>query len=140
MERGRERGAGFSGKGGPGVSLGSGRCFLAGHHRISAGSRSAPYRLVDVGCDWHRFEQLCRLAVTEDEDDRSRLLRAALSLVRTPPFDVSRPGAFHWASDLCFDSRMRLKISEAARHLEADTDDPDSNWARDIRLSVTRND
>ena len=111
-----------------------------GHHRISPGSRSAPYRLVDVGCDWHRFEQLCRLAVTEDANDRPRLLRAALSLVRTPPFDVTRPGAFHWASDLCFDSRMRLKISEAARHVEGDADNPDSDWARNIRLSVTHND
>ena len=107
-----------------------------GQLRISAGTRAAPYRLTDVGCDWHRFEQLCCLADTQDADERSRLLRTALSLVRTPPFDVSRPGAFHWAADQCFDSRMRLKISEATRRFEAEADEFDSGWAREIRLSV----
>ena len=109
-----------------------------GQLRISAGTRAAPYRLTDVGCDWHRFEQLCCLADTQDADDRSRLLRTALSLVRTPPFDVSRPGAFHWAADQCFDSRMRLKISEATHRFEAEADEPDGEWAREIRLAVTR--
>ena len=109
-----------------------------GQLRISAGSRAAPYRLTDFGCDWHLFEQLCTLADTEDADDRNRLLRTALSLVRTPPFDVSRPGAFHWAADQCFDSRMRLKISEATHRFETEADEPDSEWAREIRLAVTR--
>ena len=109
-----------------------------GQLRISAGSRAAPYRLTDVGCDWHRFEQLFCLADTEEAEDRPRLLRTALSLVRTPPFDVSRPGAFHWAADQCFDSRMRLKISEATRRFEAEADEPDGEWARQIRMSVSR--
>ena len=109
-----------------------------GQLRISAGTRAAPYRLTDVGCDWHRFEQLCRLADTENEGDRNRLLRAALSLVRTPPFDVIRPGAFYWAADQCFDSRMRLKISEATHRFEAEADEPDGEWAREVRLAVTR--
>ena len=109
-----------------------------GQLRISAGTRAAPYRLSDVGCDWHRFEQLCALADTEHADDRNRLLRTALTLVRTPPFDLSRPGAFHWAADQCFDSRMRLKISEATHRFETEADEPDSEWAREIRLAVTR--
>ena len=109
-----------------------------GQLRISAGSRAAPYRLTDVGCDWHRFEQLCGLADSVDAVDRNRLLRTALSLVRTPPFDVSRPGAFNWAADQCFDSRMRLKISEATHRFEAEADEPDRDWAREIRLAVTR--
>jgi hypothetical protein len=33
---------------------------------------------------------------------------------------------------------MRLKISEAARRLEDDANDPDGEWAREIRLAVTR--
>ena len=108
-----------------------------GQLRISAGSRAAPYRLTDVGCDWHRFEQLNHLAETENGQDRVRLLRTALSLVRTPPFDVSRPGAFYWAADQCFDSRMRLKISETTRRFEAEADETDGEWAREIRLRVT---
>ena len=40
-----------------------------GHLRINAGTRSAPYRLTDVGCDWHRIEQLCTLAETDDPND-----------------------------------------------------------------------
>ena len=29
-----------------------------GQLRLSAGSRAAPYRLTDVGCDWHRFDPI----------------------------------------------------------------------------------
>jgi hypothetical protein len=108
-----------------------------GNPRITAGSRSAPYRLTDVGCDWHRFEQLCTLAETEPTEDRSRLLQTALSLVRTPPFEAARTGAFHWASDICFDSRMRLKISEATHRYEEQANEPDTEWARVIRMTVT---
>ena len=69
----------------------------------------APYRLHGVGCDWLRFEQLLDLAEREGADDGRLLLRAALSILRTSPFDSSRPGAFHRTAGLCFDSRMRLK-------------------------------
>ena len=44
----------------------------------------------------------------------------------------------YWAADQCFDSRMRLKISEATRRFEAEANEPDSEWAREIRLAVTR--
>ena len=107
-----------------------------GQLRISAGTRAAPYRLTDVGCDWHRFEQLFCLADNEGAEHRNRLLRAALLLVRTPPFEGTHPGSFYWAADQCFDSRVRLKISEATRRFGAEADEPDGNWAREIRLLI----
>ncbi len=76
------------------------------------------------------------LADTEQPQGRASLIKAALSLVRTPPFDASRPGAFHWASDLCFERRMRIKINEATRLYEENTDESDTTWAQVIRLAV----
>ena len=67
-----------NGSSSPSATGGLGVFDLATHGqlRISAGTRVAPCRLIDVGCDWHRFEQLCCLADTEDAESRTRLLRA----------------------------------------------------------------
>jgi hypothetical protein len=90
-----------------------------GRPRLSVGNRATPYVVHEVGCDWHRFEQLADIADTRDDDhERIVLLRAALSLVRTAPFESARSKAFAWAADQCFDSRMRLVIANAAQKLE----------------------
>ena len=90
-----------------------------GRPRLSVGNRATPYVIHDVGCDWHRFLQLSELVDTRDDDHESgMLLRAALSLVRTAPFESARSKAFAWAADQCFDSRMRLEIANAAQQLE----------------------
>jgi LysM domain len=98
--------------------------------RLSLGTRSAPYSLHDVGCDWHRFEQLVALAgQSKIDDDKVTLLRAALTLVRSAPFESLRANSFHWASDQCFDTRMRLAISDAANRLTAIDPEHHSDWA-----------
>lgn len=83
-----------------------------GRQRINKGNRSTPYVLHDVGCDWHRFEQLADLASKAHPGDRAAYLRAALSLPRKPPFEGCRQKSFDWATDHCFDSRMRLRIAD----------------------------
>jgi hypothetical protein len=103
--------------------------------RLSLGTRSAPYSLHDVGCDWHRFEQLVALVgQSKIDDDKVTLLRAALTLVRSAPFESLRANSFHWASDQCFDTRMRLAISDAARQLTAIDPEHSSNWAESKSL------
>jgi hypothetical protein len=79
-----------------------------GRQRINKGNRATPYVLHDVGCDWHRFEQLADLAEKADEDARSVYLRAARSLARKPPFEGCRHKSFEWTIDHCFDSRIRI--------------------------------
>jgi hypothetical protein len=82
-----------------------------GKERLSVGNRAQPYIIHDVGCDWHRFEQLRALSEAASGDDQLTLLKAALSVVRSDPFEGARAKAFDWAADLCFDSRMRLMVS-----------------------------
>jgi hypothetical protein len=88
-----------------------------GKERLSIGNRANPYVIHDVGCDWHRFEQLRVLAESSTGDDQLSLLKAALSVVRTDPFEGARAHAFDWAADHCFDSRMRLVIASAQQEV-----------------------
>jgi hypothetical protein len=88
-----------------------------GKERLSIGNRANPYVIHDVGCDWHRFEQLRVLAEASTGDDQLSLLKAALSVVRTDPFEGARAHAFDWAADHCFDSRMRLVIASAQKEV-----------------------
>lgn len=85
-----------------------------GRQRLNRGNRATPYLLHDVGCDWHRFEQLADLAEMAHADDRASYLRAAMSLARKPTFEGCRQKSFEWATDHCFDSRIRLRIREVA--------------------------
>jgi LysM domain len=89
-----------------------------GKERLSVGNRAQPYIIHDVGCDWHRFEQLRALSEAASGDDQLTLLKAALSVVRSDPFEGARAKAFDWAADLCFDSRMRLMVSSSREILE----------------------
>jgi hypothetical protein len=83
-----------------------------GRQRLNKGNRATPYVLHDVGCDWHRFEQLADLAETAHADDRAAYVRAAMTLSRKPPFEGCRQKSFEWATDHCFDSRIRLRIGQ----------------------------
>jgi LysM repeat protein len=85
-----------------------------GRQRINKGNRATPYLLHDVGCDWHRFEQLSDLADRACTEDRDAYLRAAISLARKPPFEGCRQKSFDWATDHCFDSRIRLRLANLA--------------------------
>jgi nucleoid-associated protein YgaU len=91
-----------------------------GRQRINKGNRATPYLLHDVGCDWHRFEQLADLADKANPDDRTSYVRAAMSLARKPPFEGCRQKSFDWASDHCFDSRIRLRLSKLAEFVSKD--------------------
>ncbi len=66
--------------------------------------------------------QLSELADTrEDEHECLTLLRAALSIVRSAPFESARSKSFTWAADKCFDSRMRLEITTSLRNSRTST-------------------
>jgi hypothetical protein len=82
-----------------------------GRQRINKGNRATPYVLHDVGCDWHRFEQLADLAEKVGLENRGAYVQVAMSLARKPPFEGCRQKSFDWASDHCFDSRIRLRLS-----------------------------
>ncbi len=107
-----------------------------GRPRLGVGNRAKPYEIRDVGCDWTRFEQLVDLA-RHRPDDEAGLLRAALTLVRRAPFETTRVRSFDWATDHCFDSRMRIRIATAADRLRELTDGAEREWASSFRGIVT---
>ena len=111
----------------------------AGQSRLSVGNRAAPFVVHDVGCDWNRFEQLVELSrLAVHSPDKSKLLATALTLARSAPFIGARVNSFLWAADLCFDSRMRLKVDAAAVTL-ADLSDSsdDREQAGAVRLVMS---
>ncbi|MCA1221402.1 AfsR/SARP family transcriptional regulator [Streptomyces sp. 8L] len=56
------------------------------------------YRLGDeVTCDWSQFQQLARTGLAHHDDDGTRALRNALSLVRGRPFTGIDPQRYTWA-------------------------------------------
>ena len=90
-----------------------------GKPRLSIGNRASPFVIHDIGNDWLRFEQLAELSDAQyDNNQRIALLTTALSIVRAAPFESARSKSFTWASDQCFDSRIRLCIASIARKLE----------------------
>jgi hypothetical protein len=107
-----------------------------GEARLRVGKRATPYEIHDIGCDWLRFEQLTQLAQTSPADDEPGLLTAALALVRRAPFEATRVRSFDWASDHCFDSRMRVQIGAASDRLRDLADGTTREWAANIRSIV----
>jgi hypothetical protein len=83
-----------------------------------------------VGCDWHRFRTLRRLADQHRGASRAELLRAALALIDGQPFTAVPTRRYRWVDDPSDYLRQQLivAIHDAATDLAelalADLDDP----------------
>ena len=89
----------------------------SGQPRLTAATRSTPYSLAHIGCDWHRFQQLTVAAQHRNTTDATTLLAAALELVRATPFAGRREGSFEWAADLGYELEICMAITSAAERL-----------------------
>ena len=91
--------------------------FDVDHPRLSAARRNAPYELHDVGCDWHRFQQLVAESNRRAQPEAAILLKAALALVTGTPFGQRRERSFEWAADSGYQMEIALAIADAAERL-----------------------
>jgi DNA-binding SARP family transcriptional activator len=94
---------------------------LLGEHertpRLEAAKRNSPYALHNVGCDWHRFQQLTTEAAKRCPTEAAELLKVALQLVIGRPFAQHRERSFDWVGDLSYELDISLTIASAAEHL-----------------------
>jgi DNA-binding SARP family transcriptional activator len=94
---------------------------LLGEHegtpRLEAAKRNSPYALHNVGCDWHRFQQLTTEATKRCPTEAAALLKVALQLVTARPFAQHRERSFDWVGDLSYELDISLAIASAAEHL-----------------------
>jgi nucleoid-associated protein YgaU len=83
-----------------------------------------------VGCDWHRFQTLRRLADQYSGSARAELLRAALALIDGPPFTAVPTRRYRWVDEPSDYLRQQLIVAvhdtatDLAELALADLDDP----------------
>ena len=95
------------------------RKYIGAAHLPSAAGQPG-YRLVDVDCDWRRFQELVTQSLSKQADESRDLRRQALGLVRGQPLAGDTSRYFTWAFSMTVIYQMVSHVVDTAHELSRD--------------------
>ena len=95
------------------------RKYIGAAHLPSAAGQPG-YRLVDVDCDWRRFQELVTQSLSKSADESRDLRRQALGLVRGQPLAGDTSRYFTWAFSMTVVYQMVSHVVDTAHELSRD--------------------